>query len=333
MKKLVIINFDNQYINTSRIITNILNEVFDSLTKKFDFKICDEDVSLNLFNPINLLVNETIDDYLNYQVKEEEIKLVEEKIRERFISESSISNGLEDFIFECEKNNIEVRIITNKNLDAVKECVNKYTPKLVNNVDLYSESYSGLKLIERLLEERNLSFDEVLIISSTDFNDEFLSHYEYSKEYCDVNIFSDYLDLIPVLFDEEIKLPSISGSIDIVVNENIISEVDVFLSKNSIPFKVIDIHSSKEKVIVCNEIEKTCVDGNMYLYSLLEEVIKPFSKLKKELKAFTKECEITLSAVIELSNNKVNPCLSLSKKIIRFLADTNIDIDYDVYCY
>ena len=40
----------------------------------------------------------------------------------------------------------------------------------------------------------------------------------------------------------------------------------------------------------------------------------------------------SLCCVSTFESSKVNPSLSLNNKILKFLVDTNLDINYDVYC-
>ena len=205
MKKLVIINFDDQYINTSKIVCNAFNEIFVD----GEDLVCLNDIEFEINKPFQLLVNNIIDEYSNISFDEAKMSKLITAFDENIIDCAILSNGIQEFLHECSYFGIEVRIITNKPLKSVEKCVNHFTKNLVSGIDVYKEEYDGIKLIERLVEERKLSFKDVLIISGTDFNDEFLKYYEYSKQYSGDNIFQDYTELIDVLHDEEILFPFI----------------------------------------------------------------------------------------------------------------------------
>ena len=72
----------------------------------------------------------------------------------------------------------------------------------------------------------------------------------------------------------------------------------------------------------------------MYVDKIMEEVLTLLFTKKKELKKLQKDyrCELSLCVVSKMNQSRVNPCISPSKKVIKFLGDINANIDYDVYC-
>lgn len=195
MKKLVIINFDDQYVNVTSIIKSILNN------DPFNIEVTEDDITLEIGKPISLMLSSLYEDCASRGIQENEIITFENILRQELMNKSILNNGIQEFLLKCKELNIEVRIIANKVIDVVNNLVNRYSPNLISGIDKYNEPHNGMKLIERLVNERNLSFKDVLIISSTDFNDEYLEVFEYSKDYCGDNIFNDYCDLLSLLID------------------------------------------------------------------------------------------------------------------------------------
>lgn len=336
MKKLVIINFDDQYINTSYIISNAINLMLYNSIKENAPIVSREDVECEINKPLELLLWEVLDQYGNYPLNEDQIKYVKDIFDENIITEAFLSNGIQEFLHVCQYFEIEVRIITNKPLETVRKCVEHFTPNLIEGIDAYKEEPSGLKLIDRLIKERKLKYSDVLIISSTDFNDEYLNFYEYSTNYCSDNIFSDYSQLIDVLHDEEILFPTIRCSLDFVMEKKVYSKVKQELEKHSEDIEVMELKNNKEILILVNQIEKECKqdDGNsMYLENILEECIEPFLDKKEILDRLRNEykCEISLTSVISCQDTKINPSISPSKKVIKFCADNDIEFVQDLY--
>lgn len=337
MKKLVLINFDNQYINTTKILTSAINASLKKVLKEDAFVVNEDDVEFEINKPLQVLINHILDEYGNYNSDVNLLDYVSTYFEENIISKAILPNGLHEFLLECEKSNIEVRILTNKMLKTIKKCVERFTPSLVNNIDSYLEEGDGLKLIERLVDERKLTFNDVLIISSNDFNDEFLTIYEYSKEFVGDYIFNDYTSLIDVLHDRDINFPTLATSLDIEVDNKYFEEVLSLVSKYAFEIDIVDIKNDTKKLFVVNRIEKVCKQENeksMLIEELLEETISSFYEKKKFIKDLKElyHCELALSCVVYVENSKVNPCISPSKKVTKFVSENDIELVYSLYC-
>ena len=337
MKKLVIINFDDQFINTTKILADAFNESFDGIECEREFKISPEDIGYDLRHPLDIMFRELMEEFDNYQISSKQFSNIQANFYDFVISRAILANGIQEFLFECKKNNIEVRVITNKLSKATKKCVDHYTHGLVAGVDGYYEDYSGLELIEELMKERKLSFKDVLIVSGTDFGDEYLPIYEYSKDYCGDYVFQDYVDLIDVLYDETLSFPSLAASLDIVTSNENYEKVLSLVSKYAFEIDVTGINNETQKLLVINRIERICKQENersMLLEELIEDTIKPFLGKKKLFKQLIEElgCEVTLSCVIYCESSKVNPSVSPSKEVVKFLGEVNIDLEYSLYC-
>ena len=333
MKKLVIINFDDMFINVTKIICKLLNSL--QAVKEKNILIQEEDIGCDLEKPFPSLFYSVLEDF-DIQINIDEINKLEKKFENILIKESILSNGLQTFLKECQKKSIEVRVITNKPYDAVKKCIEYYTFDMVNGVDFYKEGPQAIKLIERIIEERNLTFSDTLIISNTDFNDEYLEIYEYSKDYCAKNIFSDYEEILNLLEDEEIELPLLSVSFDIEVKNEYFNEVHLLVKDVVLEIEILDTNN-ESKVLIINNIESRCSqedENSMYLENMIENCISSFY-LKEELLKKIKEqykVEYYLNCVVYVESSKVNPCISPNKKIIEFLAKNDIQLNYDLYC-
>ena len=151
MKKLVIINFDDQFINTTKILADAFNESFDGIECEREFKISPEDIGYDLRHPLDIMFRELMEEFDNYQISSKQFSNIQANFYDFVISRAILANGIQEFLFECKKNNIEVRVITNKLSKATKKCVDHYTHGLVAGVDGYYEDYSGLELIEELM--------------------------------------------------------------------------------------------------------------------------------------------------------------------------------------
>ena len=331
MKKLVIINFDDQYINVTSIIKSIL------ISEPFNIEVTEDDIALELGKPISLMLSSLYEDCASRGIEEDEIYKFESVYKQELMNKSILSNGIQEFLLKCKELNIEVRIIANKVIDVVNNLVNRYSPNLISGIDKYNEPYNGMKLIEHLVNERNLSFKDVLIISSTDFNDEYLQIFEYSKNYCGDNIFNDYCDLLSLLIDNKIQYPTISASIDINVRRELSEQIIKELMEYTFEIDVTELKNSNDNLLVLNRIEKECnneENGEMYLENLIDKVIGKLYENRGEFKFILDKynAHASLCCVSTFESSKVNPSLSLNNKILKFLVDTNLDIDYDVYC-
>ncbi len=334
MKKLVIINFDDMFVNVTKIICKLINSLKE--VQENGNEIHEYDIGCDLEKPLPSLFYSVLED-CSIPINVEEISNLEKEFSKILIEESILANGIQTFIKECKKLNIEVRVITNKPYEAVKKCVEHYTFNLVNGVDYYHEPHQGIKLIEKLLRERDLSFKDVLIISSTDFNDEFLTIYEYSKEYCSKNVFDDYEDAIDLLTDQEMDLPLLSVSLDITVKNEFFNKVHSLVKNVAFNIDTIECDNKEDTVIILNLIEKICDqndENSMYIENIIEECISTFYDKEELLKTIKEEysVEYFLNCVIYVDSSKVNPCISPNKKIVEFLAKNDIQLDYDLYC-
>ena len=185
--------------------------------------------------------------------------------------------------------------------------------------------------------ERELYFDDLLIVSATTFNDEYLEPYEYSRDYCGRKIFNDYRDLVCVLDDEELELPSISLSLDIDVDKENFDMVYNIVKELTTNIDVIECSNEKTNIICLNSIETECYEGDgntMMIENIIEKCISPFYSKDELIKKMQKEfdCKFTLSCAIYLDETKVNPAITPTLKIMKFLAENNIELDYAIYC-
>ena len=109
------------------------------------------------------------------------------------------------------------------------------------------------------------------------------------------------------------------------------------VSKYAFEIDVAGISNETQKLMVINRIERICKQENersMLLEELIEDTIKPFLGKKKLFKQLIEElgCEVTLSCVIYCESSKVNPSISPSKEVVKFLGEVNIDLEYSLYC-
>lgn len=336
MKKLVVINFDNQYINTANIITDAINKVlYETLEDKAPIVIVD-DVECELDKSLELLSNNIFDEFLSCFPNEEQIDLIKQYFGKYISKRGILPNGLQEFLQNCYFRELEVVIITNKPVNDVKKCIQRFTPNLIKKVEFYKEPSDGVKLIDKLVLERNLSYKEVLIISHTDFNDEYLEVYEYSTYYEGDNIFNDYTKLTYLLDEGELEFPSLGASFDITVDNKNFDIVKNIIESFCNKIEVIDYKKENKRILSINYSEVICKQENgdsMYLENLLLSTIKPFRRKSKLLNELIKEykCDLDVCVTICLESSKINPCISTNKEIIRFLAKNNVGLHYEVY--
>lgn len=334
MKKLVVINFDDQYINTSEIIYNILTREIKKIDKEASKELSLDDIVVELEKPLNLLVNNICDE-VGIPYIQDYSKIYKE-FEKKIINESVLSNGLQNFLLECKKKKIEVVIISNKPYESIKKCVKRFTP-YIKNILHYDYPVDADKLIENLLKERNLQYSDVLIVSSSDFNNEYLKIYEYSLMYCGDNVFSSYGELLDVLYDKEISFPRLEVSFDIEVEKKNAKKVLDLLNKNFLDIEVLTTYDKKRKIIVPSLIVKECKqedESSMYLDKVIDECLDLFYSNEELLNVLNNDlgCKLYLSIVVYFESSKINPSISTSKKIIEFLSKNKIELNYSVYC-
>ena len=334
MKKLVIINFDDMFVNVSKIICEVLNSLKQVNEKCIN--IDEYHIGYDLEKPFPQLFYEVLEDF-DITIETKDLEILEERFERQLIKRAVLANGLQEFLLECKDRSIEVIVITNKPYKAIYDCVKYYTFDLVNQVLPYDEPYEGIHLIERLQKERKLHFDDLLIVSATDFNDEYLEPYEYSREYCGRKVFNDYNDLICVLDGEELELPSISLSLDIDVDKENFYMVYNIVKELTTNIDVIECSNEKTNNICLNSIETECYEGDvdsMMIENIIEKCISPFYSKGELIKKIQKEfnCKFTLCCAIYLDETKVNPAITPTLKIMKFLAENNIELDYAIYC-
>lgn len=334
MKRLVIINFDDMFVNVSKIICNILNSLEE--VKKRNILIREYQLGCDLEKPFLTLFYEMLEDY-DISVDQETLSTLELDFKNNLIKNAVLADGLQNFLNEAKERNVEVRVITNKSYDEVVNCVKHFTFDLVTGVDSYKESPQAIKLIEKIQKERCLSFDEILVISSTDFGDEYLETYEYNKEYCGEKIFHNYDEILPLLYDEDVSYPSISVSLDINVKKEYYNEVFEVVKDVTKVSNIIKCNNDEDVILVLNTIEVDCYENDSDSMMIENVIDKSINNLygKKDLLSKIKEqynCQFVLSCTIYVEPSKVNPCVSLNKKIVKFLAENNIELDYAIYC-
>lgn len=334
MKKLVIINFDDMFINVSKIICETLNSL--KQVKEKEINIEEYHIGYDLEKPFPQLFYEVLEDF-DVSIEEKDLACLEEIFKQNLLKRAILANGLQEFLLECKDRGIEVIVITNKPYKAVHDCIRYYTFDLVNDVLSYNEPYEGIRLIEKLQKERELYFDDLLIVSATTFNDEYLEPYEYSREYCGRKIFNDYRDLVCVLDDEELELPSISLSLDIDVDKENFDMVYNIVKELTTNIDVIECSNEKTNIICLNSIETECYEGDvdsMMIENIIEKCISPFYSKGELIKKIQKEfnCKFPLCCAIYLDETKVNPAITPTLKIMKFLAENNIELDYAIYC-
>jgi hypothetical protein len=332
MKKLVLINFDDQYINTSKIIYDILNDYLKSKYQNFEFTI--DDVKCDLYKPLELLVNDICDDIGVEYITD--YSFIYKEFDRRVIEEAILSNGLQSFILFCKEKNIEVIVMSNKPIDSVSRCVKQFTP-YIENVVAYKYPYDGEKMIDKIVKDRNIEFDDLLIISDTDFNNEYLKYYEYSLVYCGDNIFNDYENIIDLLYGEEMIYPEIDVSLDIEVSNENENQVKKILDSIFDNIEIIPNYQNTKKIFILNSIERKCIqseENSMYLDNIIEECLGNVYDNEAVLDMLNNQfnCSLYLSIAIYFDNSKVNPEISPSRKTIEFLAKNKIQLNYSTYC-
>ena len=147
MKRLVIINFDDMFVNVSKIICNILNSLEE--VKKRNILIREYQLGCDLEKPFLTLFYEMLEDY-DISVDQETLSTLELDFKNNLIKNAVLADGLQNFLNEAKERNVEVRVITNKSYDEVVNCVKHFTFDLVTGVDSYKESPQAIKLIEKI---------------------------------------------------------------------------------------------------------------------------------------------------------------------------------------
>lgn len=76
-----------------------------------------------------------------------------------------------------------------------------------------------------------------------------------------------------------------------------------------------------------------CKDKDIFLENLMFKTIKDLLPLKEELLKIMKEFDVsfTLQVVAEFYKDEEKPCLNPSRDIIKFLYETETDLDIDYY--
>lgn len=336
MKKVVIIDFDEQYINTSIIVYNGIRKALFSHkgvdSPKITLSDVEEVINLNLEGIINYLSKKYDSDLSNPSI----LKMLELYCEDYFTYRGILSDGLQEFLQECEKREIKVYVITNKPLDSVKHCIDTFTKFLVKNVYECVDSNDEIEVVKKILKEEQVRSEEMLFISSNDFGKNGINHYTYSKHHCGDYFVSNMLELVDVLDDKSLSHPYLScnviSSISLDKFKKYYEELKMILNKDFIPYDF----NKNEIVITINKIKMTCYQNNsksMYLDQIVKDLLEPFVSKKDELKELFKKYKSsnTLEVSVHLLDSKINPTISINKENRKLIDYLDIDLDYDLF--
>ena len=157
--------------DVEEVINLKLEEIIASIAKKYD---------CNLSNPSILkMVKLHCEDYFSYR--------------------GILSDGLQEFLQECEKRQVPVYVLTNKPINAVKKCIDTFAKFLVKDVIEYEDATEEIETIKNILKKEETRIEETIFVSSNDFGNNGITHYDYSKKYCGDYFVSNMLDLVDVL--------------------------------------------------------------------------------------------------------------------------------------
>ena len=336
MKKIVIIDFDMQFIDTARIVfdglTLALNVTKGKNSPKIKLDDVEEVINLKLEEIIASIAKKYDCNLSNPSI----LKMVKLHCEDYFSYRGILSDGLQEFLQECEKRQVPVYVLTNKPINAVKKCIDTFAKFLVKDVIEYEDATEEIETIKNILKKEETRIEETIFVSSNDFGNNGITHYDYSKKYCGDYIVSNMLDLVDVLEDKPLSHPLVSCKLLFIINsdsfKNYYDELLSIINKDFLSYRFV----KNDVVITLNQIKINCyqnIPKSMYLDRIVLDLLDMFAEKKECIKELNKKYNTNnlLDVSIHIVNSKVNPSISLNKKTRQLLDDLDIDLDYDLF--
>ena len=335
MKKIVIIDFDMQFIDTARIVfdglTLALNVTKGKNSPKIKLEDVEEVINLKLEEIIASIAKKYDCNLSNPSI----LKMVKLHCEDYFSYRGILVDGLQEFLQECEKRQVLVYVLTNKPINAVKKCIDTFAKFLVKDVIEYEDATEEIETIKNILKKEETRIEETIFVSSNDFGKNGITHYDYSKKYCGDYFVSNMLDLVDVLEDKPLSHPLVSCKLLFIINsdsfKNYYDELLSIINKDFLSYRFV----KNDVVITLNQIKINCyqnIPKSMYLDRIVLDLLEMFKEKKECIKELNKKYNTNnlLDVSIHIVNSKVNPSISLNKKTRQLLDDLDIDLDYDL---